>query len=468
MKGIIATTNRKACLLAMLSMMLLSGCIGKVQPVDSTPVALPASFSQSGEKILADKWWLSFNDPGLNRAIGQALEGNFSLKSSWDRLSQARAVYRKSSAALLPAIDGEGAASHAIDHADGSSVRADKLLLGLSVSYEVDLWGQIESEVEASRKDMEATAADLDTAAMTLVAEVARSWYLLAQQTASLTLLEEQIDTNLKALELISAQFRTGQISIADVLQQRQLIESQKGEKELLLSQKGETGNQLAILLGKVPGTAIHQTGGELVELPELPATGIPATLIRSRPDIRSAFLDLEAADRRVAVAVADRYPALRLTGSLETFNGSASTIFSDYLASVMAGLTGPIFDGGARKAEVDRTRAVAEERLHDYGQVVLNAVGEVEDALLRESKQQSYIESLEVQLELATRTIEQVKERYLKGVENYQRVLTALTSLQSLQQNRLTAQKDLLVNRVELCRALGGGWDYSLSKGNI
>jgi outer membrane protein TolC len=130
-----------------------------------------------------------------------------------------------------------------------------------------------------------------------------------------------------------------------------------------------------------------------------------------------------------------------------------------------MAGLTAPLLDGGRRKAEVERTSAVARERLHDYGQSLITAVGEVEDALLAEMQQQQYIQSLEMQLSLATQTMEQVKERYLKGVENYQRVLTALTSLQSLQQSKITAQKDLLLNRIELCRALGHGWDYQLMK---
>jgi outer membrane protein TolC len=204
---------------------------------------------------------------------------------------------------------------------------------------------------------------------------------------------------------------------------------------------------------------------GQLIELPALPATGVPAEVLSLRPDVRSSFLALQSADSRVAAAVADQYPALRLTASLETVGSSTCTAFSDYLGSIMAGLTAPLLDGGRRKAEVERTSAVARERLHDYGQSLITAVGEVEDALLAEMQQQHYIQSLEMQLSLATQTMEQVKERYLKGVENYQRVLTALTSLQSLQQSKITAQKDLLLNRIELCRALGHGWDYQLMK---
>ena len=442
--------------------LLLSGCVGKMEQIPFEPVELPVSFSITGSVESEGKWWQAFNDEDLSELIELALGENFSINSSWERLNQLKAQYRKSSASLFPALDGKASGTHSIEYVDGTSDKTDNLFLGLSASYEVDLWGQIESNVKAARLDMEATQADLDTAAMTLAAEVAKTWYLLIQQTATLVLLEQQIATNSKALELITTQFRVGKVPFADVLQQRQLIESQEGEKMLLVSQKGQAEHGLNVLLGQVPGTEIQGIPTQLIALPKLPDTGIPSEFIQARPDIRSSLLTLQAADQRVAVAVANQYPSLRFTASLDTIHNSTSTIFSDYLASIMAGLTAPLFDGGSRKAEVARTRAVAAEKMHDYGQTILTAIGEVEDALLKEQQQQKYIKSLHAQLELATKTMEQVKERYLKGVADYQRVLTALTSLQSLQQSLITAQKNLLFNRIELCRALGRGWEYS------
>ena len=453
------------CSAALSTIILLSGCAGKVEPLEQSSLELPTSFSLSGSTELAGKWWLAFGDDQLNTLIEQALTDNFSLKSAWERLSQAEALYRRNRAAIFPVIDGEASGSHSTNQTDGTTINTDRAVLGLSASYELDLWGKIDSEIQASRLDMEASGADLDAAAMTLTAEIAGTWYLLIQQTDSLRLLEEQIKTNINALDLITAQFRTGQVPIADVLQQRQLIETQRGELELQLLQEGQTRHKLSVLMGQVPGSEVVEVTGQLIELPALPATGVPAEVLSLRPDVLSSFLALQSADSRVAAAVADQYPALRLTASLETVGSSTSTVFSDYLGSIMAGLTAPLLDGGRRKAEVERTSAVARERLHDYGQSLITAVGEVEDALLAEMQQQQYIQSLEMQLSLATQTMEQVKERYLKGVENYQRVLTALTSLQSLQQSKITAQKDLLLNRIELCRALGHGWDYQLMK---
>lgn len=448
-------------------LLILSGCAVNVPSAGITQVDLPLAFSESGSKGLAGQWWLAFNDLQLNELIEKAVDQNFSLKSSLDRLSQADAIYRKSNAGLLPTLDGDGSALHSIVGSDGSTVKSDKVLLGLSTSYEIDLWGRIESGVQASRLDMETSKADLDTAAMTIAAEVAKIWYLLVQQTMSLQLLEEQIQTNTIGLDLISAQHRTGQVPLVDVLQQRQLIEYQNGQKMLLLANISQSDNQLSILLGEVPGNEKFTIPSELIAVPALPSTGVPSELINARPDIRSSLLALEAADKRVAVAVADRYPSLRITATNETFQGTASIMFTDYLASIMAGLTAPLFDGGARKAEVERTKAVATEKLHSYAQTILTAFGEVEDALYSEKQQQFYIESLQTQLDLAKSTLAQVKDRYLKGVENYQRVLTALTSLQALQQNELTANKDLLVNRIELYRVLGQGWDYSMVHNN-
>ena len=143
------------------AILMLSGCVATTEQSVEETLILPDSFSESGMTELAGKWWQAFEDEQLNDLVEQALEDNFSLKSSWARLSQARAVYNKSRAGIFPTIDGDGSANHAIDYNDGSSTKSDYLSFGLSASYEIDLWGRIDSEVEASRFDMEATAAEL-------------------------------------------------------------------------------------------------------------------------------------------------------------------------------------------------------------------------------------------------------------------------------------------------------------------
>jgi outer membrane protein TolC len=172
--------------------------------------------------------------------------------------------------------------------------------------------------------------------------------------------------------------------------------------------------------------------------------------------------LRLEAAHQEVAAAVADRFPQIGLAAGVETSGPGSREIFENWLTSLAASLTAPILDGGTRAAEVDRTRAVAGERLHAYGQAILTALREVEDALVRQRQQALYVASLARQLELSRKAAEQTRERYATGgdeAEDFLRVLTAVQSYQSLQRRHRAAQRELLEYRISLCRALGGGW---------
>ncbi|PIE59916.1 MAG: hypothetical protein CSA32_01645 [Desulfobulbus propionicus] len=454
--------NKRLLVLFFCVAVIAAGCSVKTTPV-KVPVTLPSAFSQSGTVQFNQKWWLDFEDPTLNRLIEQALNDNFSLQSSWDRLSQARATLRKSRSSFFPSVSGEVEITEKSYKSDGSTTTSDELTIGLSAQYEIDLWGRIRSSAEAARLDMEATAADLDAAAITLAAEVATTWFTLIEQSNEIVLLDAQIEANRKALEVISTRFKTGQVPLADVLQQEQLVESKKGEQASLVAKQKQSEHALAILVGKTPGSLnIAERPEQLATLSPLPDIGIPAQTILSRPDIRSALRGVEAANKRVAAAVADRFPSLQLTGTLNTTGNYIDNLFRDYLASLAAGLVGPIIDGGKRKAEVERTRAAASEQLNNYGQVVLAAIGELEDALIAEQQQYIYLESLQRQLDLSTRTVDQVRLRYLKGVENYERVLTAINSMQSLEQTMLKARRALLLNRIQLCKAMGSGWQFS------
>ena len=181
--------------------------------------------------------------------------------------------------------------------------------------------------------------------------------------------------------------------------------------------------------------------------------------MIQRRPDIRSAYYAVLATDSDLAAAIADRFPSLSLTAGVDTSGAHTRDLFNNWLATIAANLVAPIIDGGLRKAEVDRTRAVASEALHTYGQTILDALGEVEDALVQEQRQRDYIASIDKQLTLAGQVIESVRDRYLQGTVDYQRVLDALLSHQELQRSHLTAKRDLVQYRIDLCRALGTGW---------
>jgi NodT family efflux transporter outer membrane factor (OMF) lipoprotein len=450
----------KGKILLLAAASVLMGACAPSLPERPAPVELSLPFSASGTAPLPERWWRAFADETLDGLIDRALAGNLSLQSAWDRLEQARAAARRAGAELYPSLDGQGRAAESRGRENGVTGTRESYSLGFAAGYEVDLWGRIRSSRDAAALGAHAGAEDLKTAALTLSSRVAATWYQLVEQYGQVLLLNEQLETNSKVLELITLRFRTGRVGIADVLQQRQLVESNRGEIAQVEARAEVLEHQLAILLGEPPMRKVSPTEAEFGNFPPLPETGLPAELVRSRPDVRSAWYSLRAADYRTAAAVADRFPRLSLSAGLDTSGGEVRNLFDNWLASLAANLVGPVFDGGLRRAEVERTRAVAAEALHSYGQTVLESLGEVEDALAREQWQKVYIASLDRQLELAERSIERVRDRYVNGAVDYQRVLDALLSYQRLQRTRLTALRQLFEFRIDLYRALGGGWE--------
>jgi NodT family efflux transporter outer membrane factor (OMF) lipoprotein len=428
-------------------------------------VVLPEKFILSGEAPLADRWWTSFEDAHLNLLVERALRQNFNLRAVWDRLDQAQAVARAAGAPLLPSLEGRAAAARSAQRTDSAATGAktvyrSNLSFGLYASYEIDLWGRIASRREAAELDLKVTEEQLQAAAITLSAAVAAVWYDLAEQQGHLALLREQLQLNEEMLELVTLRFRQGLTGAADVLQQRQLIETRRGDMVVVEARIALLTNQLAILQGANPGEAAAKQGSLPAKLPAMPKTGLPASLIERRPDVRAAYYSILAADRRVATALTERFPRISLAATVETAAGNVQDLFSNWLASLAANLLQPLFDAGARRAEVERVRGVAAERLNLYGQTILTALGEVEDALAQEQQQVKYLQSLDRQLDLSRQVIERTRHGYLHGATDFLRVLDHMQRHQGLERQRLTAQRQLIQHRINLYRSLGGGWE--------
>ena len=300
----------------------------------------------------------------------------------------------------------------------------------------------------------------LDAAAITLTAEVADTWYQFIEQGGQIDLLNEQQQTNRQTLELIELRFDRGKVQATDVLQQRQLVESAEALLATARAEQAVLEHQLNALLGLSPTTpGISLPSGELIALPPLPSTGLPAELVQQRPDVREAFYKLRAAEADVAKAVADRFPSITLSATLTTTAGSLGGLFNDWVTMLAAELFGPVFDGGQRVAEVDRTNAAARAALHDYSGIVINALTEVEDALVREQQQGLLLQSLDRQLALTAEVVERTRYNYTKGTADYLDILDALRTHQGLQRDQLAARRTLLTYRIALHRALAAGW---------
>jgi len=418
----------------------------------------------SGESTPEGHWWRSLESLELNRLIEMGLADNLSLKQTWARLDQARALAVQAGASRYPDLTGDAVAAASRSRTGSGTTSGNEAYgLGLVSSYEVDMWGRLQAQRRAAALDVAASQEDLHTAAITLSAEVTLRWLGIIASRQQKALLEKQLQTNETVLELIQLRFRNAMVSALDVYQQKQLVENVQAEIPLVEEKERLQMHELAVLLGKPPGTTFYIAADQFPNLPALPGVGLPADLLAARPDIKAAGRRLEAADWQIAEARANRLPALTLTARARYGESELDTLFDTWLLNLSANLSAPIIDGGFRKAEVDRTRAVAAERLAAYRDTVIKAVKEVEDALVREEKQQAHIEGLQQIIETAQKALEEAGARYRNGISDYLPVLTQLLSVQSLENNLILRQENRMAARVALHRALGGGWPADL-----
>jgi len=442
---------------------LPGGCAHFERDAVSVPVELPEAYAATADNgaEFSDSWWLSFGDEKLNLLIEEALGGNFGLEQARQRLEQSAAVARKAGAAQFPQLNLGASAARSksrIQTPAGSSLyEADRFGLNLAASYELDLWGGVSAAKRAAAIDVQAAADSLETAAVSLSAQVAETWYRLAAFDERLTLLQAQIKNSEDQLHLVEMRFNTGQAVALDVWQQREQLAGLRTLKPRLEASVSAARHQLALLLGRTPNVTDGFDAPALVELPPLPATGVPADLIESRPDVRAALNRVRSANERVAVAIADRLPSLRLTASAGYSAPEAADLFDDLLWNIAGNILGPVIDGGRRRAEAERVEAVMRERLAGYGATLLTAMREVEDALVNEAKQQEVIALQQKQHDAAGKTLYHARLRYRRGLTDYLPVMNALNREQILAQTMVDNQRELLSYRIQLCRALGG-----------
>ncbi len=450
--------SRSRAWMALLACLLLAttGCATR-KPDRSLPTRELAPLSASGDVIAPDRWWTEFGNPELNHLVEQALGENYELAVALQRLRSARALARREASDLLPDLNGV----IGTDSVFGPGPNRTRVSWGLDAAYQVDLWGQIESRVDAERFRADATQADYHAVALSLAAEVARTWFSIIEAEAQLELLQKQLQTNRKGLVAANARFEASAGGgLPDVLRQKQLVESTLEQQVVVRARAEILEHQLAVLVGELPQTAQYKSGTELPELPPLPSTGSPSELLMRRPDVRRDYLAFAAADRDLAAAVSAQYPRLNLTGSLINSADNAETLFRDWFASIGSQLVAPLLDGGQRRAEVDRTAAQVYEQFNAYGQSMLIAFREVEDNLALERYQIQRIERLKTQERFAGEASFALSLRLATEDASFLDILSSVQSEQRLQREILSARLDLILIRIGLYLALAGDFD--------
>jgi len=454
---------KKVVLPAVLTLVvLLSGSCAHTTVHESAGpgVPIPETFSVYDETTPApDRWWEGFGSDELNRLINSVLEDSLTLRQSLSRLEQVRALATQAGAARFPDLNLNAGVSDTWRNSGSGTATSRSRSLTLVSSYELDFWGRIRAGHHSAVLEVEASREELYTAAQTLASEVTLKWLEVISVHRQIELLKDQLETNLTILDLVELRYLKGLATALDIYQQRQAVAETEASFPQLEAQLQTLGHELAVLAGRPPGTDLGFTANVFPEPGPLPGTGVPADLLSKRPDLRAAGLKLRSAEGQVAAARAARLPAMNLSATTGFGSDRFSDLLENWLASLAASITMPLFNAGALKTEVERQERIVEERLASYGHAVLTAVREVEDAMVREIRQVEYIEALRKQLQISQDGYREALARYRKGLSDYLPVLSALSGTQRLERSIVIARFARLTYRVALHRALGGDW---------
>ena len=438
-----------------IGLFLVSSC--SVHEVDVSPepiVSTADAYSiSSTQKVREEEvWWAAFDDPDLDALIRTGLENNFDVMQAVARLDQAAALSIQARADRFPQID---AVADSIQVWREDNDREDISRLGVDFAWEVDVFNRLESRALARQSEQQARRDEIDAVRLRLSAEIAEAYFDAVGWRLQLALLKKQIETDKDLLDLTQLRFDSGLTANVDVLQQS----SQLAETESLVpAVEGAlrvSENRLDVLLGSSPdGSDRVAARTAFVDIGSLPFIGVPADLLLQRPDLRALRNELIAADALIGEAIADRLPQLTLDGSFVYEDGFDT---SGVVARLFGSFIQPLLDWGARKAEVERNRALYIERLALFSQIFLEAVEDVENALYLERQQREFLSRLGHRKELLDKTVAETTERYTTGLTDYLPVLDALKELQRLERVIVIQERALLTFRIQLHRALGG-----------
>lgn len=430
------------------------------------PIAVPETFSKTVDGATQpQRWWTAFDDAGLTAQVDRVLAQNLDLKQGALRVQQARLRAGQAGSSKWPTVDaslGYSRTKQLNQFGRGipgapDSFEIEQYRASLEVAYEVDVFGRISSATQAAEADVAAAQYDVQALGVTLIASTADVWFMLAEQNALRALLVEQRALNETLLELLRLRFANGLATRADVLLQQEQLERIDAQVPLVESRARVLTHQLAALMGVPASRFSVQAPAELPALSALPSLGVPSEALKQRPDVRAAMARIQAADHRVGVAVAARYPAFRLSATAGLQSFEVQDLLDDWVWSIAANLIAPIFDGGRRKADVKIAEAELKVQLAELSKVMLTAIREVEDALVQERQQREHLNRIDERLGLLKAFVEDTQARSLEGVTDYLPVINAVGAVQAAQQAQLSARRQLISHRIQLHRALGG-----------
>jgi NodT family efflux transporter outer membrane factor (OMF) lipoprotein len=421
------------------------------------------SSAQSDPQALA-RWWTVLDDPLLAGLVERSLQGNLDLRQAQARVREARARRGVAAADRFPTITTGVAATRASGSQEtGLGLTNELYSAGFDASWELDVFGGKRRATEAAQAQLEASVADTRDVLVTLFAEVALNYVEVRSFQTRLLLAEENLRSQSETYDITRWRRQAGLTTQLDVERARFNLEQTRAQIPVLQTGLAQARHRLAVLLGQPPGALAK----ELTETQAIPsarvelAVGVPADVLRRRPDVRRAERQLAAQTAQVGVATAARYPSFSLLGSIGLEALAPGRLLSSAATSSLIGgnVNWTLFDAGRLRQNIQVQTALQEQALIGYEAAVLGALQEVEDVLVAYAEEQSRRESLRLATQSAKAAADLAQQQYAAGLIDFQAVLDAQRSLLALQDQLATSEGEVTSNLIRLYKALGGGW---------
>jgi NodT family efflux transporter outer membrane factor (OMF) lipoprotein len=457
----------------------------KEQPPASYQGAIQWQPANPADQASRGKWWEIFGDPELNGLEEQIATSNQTLKVFEARFREARAAIRFNRASQFPTISTAPSAAYTknSDYSPGfpgkiQEVSTGDLVLPIDLSYELDLWGRVRRTVAAAREEAQATAADYETAKLSLEAELAMDYFELRSADAQKALLDDTVKAYTEDVRLTTHRFRGGVAPRSDVAQAQTQLDTTRVQDTDVTVQRAQLEHAIAILIGKPPAqftltsSEVSQSAWRPGSLPAAPLTiqppsiptGLPSELLQRRPDIAAAERRMAEANQQIGIARAAYFPTVMLDGTAG-FEGTQGSNWFTWPAGFWAlgpSLAETLFDAGRRRATSESARANYDAAVATYRETSLTAFQEVEDNLAALRILENEAQQQDEAIASSRDSLHLFTNRYKGGVDTYLQVITAETILLGNELNAI----DILQRRMDasalLVKALGGGWDVS------
>ncbi len=452
-------------LLLLSATLWLVACGAKDTPRDAdlTVGALPGAVptkgfvSEAEAGAVADGWLKTFKDPQLEKLVAEAIVGNRDLAAMTARLDQAASKARQAGADLKPQVS---LAAGAGTSGGGNAPKTDQMGAGLTMTWEIDVWGRLSAGQRAAQEAYASTAADTAFARESLAAQVAKGWFLATQAVQQEDVLTRAVALRKRNLEIATERQRIGKAASTDVALSRADLAGAEDALEKAKSGRENAARSLQVLLGRYPSAELT-IATTLPEMPPPPPAGLPSQLMERRPDLIAATRRVASAFNQVESAKAARYPRFAITANAGALSQDFQSMsLNDALWNVGANMLGPIFDGGRLKEQVVIETAKQEEALALYGKAALEAFRQVETALTESRRLVTRVDLLTAAEKDQNEAERLTQARFDAGAID--QLLLILVQERALQARlaRVAIQVEALTNRINLHLSLGGGFE--------